>query len=175
MSAVQVQVQIIRAKADAAYKPPFNNMLDCVKQTFAANGLRAPFQGLGATLIRNIPANAVYLGSFEVMKMRAAAHYNCTVPELPAWTVLTAAGLGGIAYWVVIFPVDVIKSSMQTDAIPRAQRKYGSVAAAASQLWAEGGVGRFYKGFAPCLIRAAPANAAMLYTVDMVNIALNNH
>ena len=103
-------MQIIRAKADPAYKPPFTSMVDCVKQSFAANGVRAPFQGLSATLLRNIPANSVYLGSFEVMKMRAAAHYNCTIPELPAWTVLSAASLGGIMYWVVIFPVDVIKS-----------------------------------------------------------------
>jgi hypothetical protein len=40
-------------------------------------------------------------------------------------------------------------------------------------LWAEGGVKRFYKGFTPCLIRAAPANGAMLYTVDKVAHMLN--
>jgi solute carrier family 25 carnitine/acylcarnitine transporter 20/29 len=32
---------------------------------------------------------------------------------------------------------------------------------------------RFYKGFTPCLIRAAPANGAMLYTVDKVTHMLN--
>jgi solute carrier family 25 (mitochondrial carnitine/acylcarnitine transporter), member 20/29 len=175
MCTVQVQVQIIRSKANPDYKPPFTNMWDCVRRTFRANGLRAPFQGLSATLLRNIPANAVYLGSFEVMKMEAAKKYNCSVPELPAWVVLTSAGLGGIAYWVVIFPVDVIKSAMMTDVIPRAERKYPTIISTATKLWAEGGVGRFYKGFAPCIIRAAPANAAMLYTVDMVNISLNNH
>jgi solute carrier family 25 carnitine/acylcarnitine transporter 20/29 len=173
--ALQVQVQIIRMKSDPAYKPPFTNMWDCVKQSFRANGLRAPFQGLGATLLRNIPANAVYLGSFEAMKMEAAKQYNCKVPELPAWVVLSSGALGGIAYWLVIFPVDVIKSAMMTDAIPKGQRKYPTIATTAVKLWAEGGLPRFYKGFAPCLLRAAPANAAMLYTVDMVNIALNNH
>lgn len=40
-------------------------------------------------------------------------------------------------------------------------------------LWAEGGVRRFYRGFTPCLIRAAPANGAMLYTVDTVTNWLN--
>ncbi len=29
-----------------------------------------------------------------------------------------------MAYWVVIFPVDVVKSAMQTDAIVKAERKY---------------------------------------------------
>lgn len=40
-------------------------------------------------------------------------------------------------------------------------------------LWAEGGVKRFYRGFTPCLIRAAPANGAMLLTVDTVTNWLN--
>jgi hypothetical protein len=39
-------------------------------------------------------------------------------------------------------------------------------------LWSEGGVKRFYKGFTPCIIRAAPANAAMLFTVDRVTAML---
>jgi solute carrier family 25 (mitochondrial carnitine/acylcarnitine transporter), member 20/29 len=173
-SGVQVQVQIIRSKADPAYKPPFTNIVDCVRQSFAHNGLRAPFQGLGATLVRNIPANSVYLGSFEVMKIEAARRLDCSVADLPAPYVLGAAGLGGIMYWCCIYPVDVIKSSMQTDSLVKSKRRYPTMVAAASGLWQEGGVSRFYRGFAPCLIRAAPANAAMLYTVDKVNIMLGN-
>lgn len=37
---------------------------------------------------------------------------------------LGSAALGGIAYWLAIFPVDVIKSSMQTDTIIKPQRRY---------------------------------------------------
>ncbi len=33
-------------------------------------------------------------------------------------------GLGGITYWLTIFPVDCIKSAMQTDSIIKSQRKY---------------------------------------------------
>lgn len=42
------------------------------------------------------------------------------------------------------------------------------------KLYAEGGIGRFYKGFTPCIARAAPANAAMLFTVDKVTQYLNS-
>ncbi len=35
-------------------------------------------------------------------------------------------------------------------------------------LWADGGVARFYKGFTPAILRAAPANGVMLATVDKV-------
>jgi len=47
--------------------------------------------------------------------------------DLPAWAVLSSAALGGIAYWLAIFPVDVIKSSMQTDSIIKGQRKYTDI------------------------------------------------
>jgi solute carrier family 25 carnitine/acylcarnitine transporter 20/29 len=40
-------------------------------------------------------------------------------------------------------------------------------------LWKEGGVKRFYRGFTPCLMRAAPANGIMLLTVDRVTSFLN--
>lgn len=39
-------------------------------------------QGLGATLVRNVPANSVYLGSFEVMKRAVAERQNKPVGEL---------------------------------------------------------------------------------------------
>ena len=43
-------------------------MTDCVRATLRANAFKGPFQGLGATLVRNVPANSIYLGSFEVLK-----------------------------------------------------------------------------------------------------------
>jgi solute carrier family 25 carnitine/acylcarnitine transporter 20/29 len=36
-------------------------------------------QGLGATILRNTPANAVYLGTFEVLKGQAAQQLGCKV------------------------------------------------------------------------------------------------
>jgi hypothetical protein len=41
------------------------------------------------------------------------------------------AGLGGVTYWLTIFPVDCIKSAMQTDSIVKSQRKYTDVATTA--------------------------------------------
>ncbi len=55
----------------------------------------------------------------------------------------------------------VLMDDAQPDSLPALQK-----------LYAEGGVGRFYKGFSPCLMRAVPANACMLYTVDKVNSML---
>jgi hypothetical protein len=40
--------------------------------------------------------------------------------------VVCAGALGGIAYWLFTYPLDVIKSAMQTDALLPADRKYRS-------------------------------------------------
>ncbi|KIY97254.1 hypothetical protein MNEG_10708 [Monoraphidium neglectum] len=167
------QVQIIRSRTNPDYKPPFTSVSAAVKSAIRENGFRGPFQGLGATILRNTPANAVYLGTFEVLKRAASERLGTPQSELPAWVVLSSAGLGGICYWAVIFPVDCVKSAMQTDSIVKSQRTYPDMATTARLLWQEGGVKRFYKGFTPCIIRAAPANAAMLFTVDRVTAALN--
>ncbi|KAK9842554.1 hypothetical protein WJX81_005801 [Elliptochloris bilobata] len=162
----QIQYQIIRAKSDPSYKPAFTTVSGCVAATLRQNGARGPFQGLGATLVRNTPANAIYLGSFEALKRRAAESYRCRPEDLPSWVVVSAAGIGGLLYWLAIFPVDQVKSAMQTDAIDPAQRRYPTMTAAVQRLWEEGGARRFYKGFTPCLLRAVPANGVMLLTVD---------
>jgi hypothetical protein len=67
-------------------------------------------------------------------------------------------------YWLLFYPLDVIKSALQTDALVKSQRKYCGIGDAAKQLYAEGGISRFYKGLTPCLIRSVPANAVMLIT-----------
>ena len=103
-------------------------MSDCVRATIKTNGFKGPFQGLGATLVRNAPANAVYLGSFEVMKDHMASYRECKKTELPAPWVITAGGLGGLLYWLAIYPVDVIKSAMATDSIEPSKRKYPTMA-----------------------------------------------
>lgn len=157
----------------ARLQPAFTTVAGAVRSALSTNGIKGPYQGLSATIMRNIPANCVYLGTFEVLKRRAADAYGCTVPELPAAMVMGSAGLGGIMFWLTTYPVDVIKSAMMTDAIDPSQRKYGGIADAARKLYASGGIRRFYVGFTPCLIRAAPANATMLYTVDKVIQAMS--
>lgn len=52
-----------------------------------------------------------------------------------AATVVTLGGLGGIFYWLVIFPVDAVKSVMQTDDIRKPHRKFPTMASAVQVLF----------------------------------------
>lgn len=48
----------------------FTSVFQCVRETIRVNGIKGPFQGLGATILRNVPANSIYLGSFEYLKIK---------------------------------------------------------------------------------------------------------
>jgi len=65
-----------------------------------------------------------------------------------------------LGYWVLSYPLDIIKSAIQTDSIYPEHRKYKGVLSTAAKLWAEGGIARYTAGLAPCLLRSFPANAA---------------
>ena len=67
-------------------------------------------------------------------------------------------------FWLLIYPVDLIKSAVQTDAFVTGHRCYSGVLDATRKLHTEGGVLRFYKGMTPCLMRSIPANAVLLTT-----------
>ena len=84
-----------------------------------------------------------------------------------------SGGTAGFMYWVLFYPLDVIKSALQTDAIEPEKRRFPcGVRDAAGQLWKEGGVARFYRGVTPCLLRAIPANAIMLIVVVRAGAAM---
>ena len=165
----QLQVQMVKQKADPKYVPAYTGLWDCITKSVKVNGVMGPFTGLGATILRNTPANAVYLGSFEVFKQMFADRLKCKQADLPMSAVFLSGGFGGTLYWVAIFPLDVLKSTIQSDALAASEKVYGTtMSQAAATLYKEGGVGRFYKGFAPCLLRSVPANGTMLLVVDKV-------
>jgi solute carrier family 25 carnitine/acylcarnitine transporter 20/29 len=62
----QWQTQLIKAKQNPNYKPPYATVAECVKASFRYSGIRGPYQALGATMTRNLPAGAIYFGVFEV-------------------------------------------------------------------------------------------------------------
>ena len=61
----------------------FTSVSGSVRHAFQTNGLRGPFQGLGATIVRNTPANSIYLGSFEVLKQQFAKMKGCECACVP--------------------------------------------------------------------------------------------
>ena len=162
----QWQCQLVKAKADPAYKSPYGSVVDVVKESWKYNGVRGPYQAFHATMARNLPAGAVYFGVFENVKNSFAKTNEDG--KATNGQIILSGGIGGFFYWSLFYPIDVIKSALMTDAVNPAKRKFTGFFDAASKLYASGGVKAFYRGLVPCLLRASPANAGMLFTVDYI-------
>lgn len=65
-----------------------------------------------------------------IFKLNSEDVYICRVQELPGVLTVTAAGTGGLLYWLAIYPIDQIKSAIMTDSINPAERKYPDMATA---------------------------------------------
>jgi len=91
------------------------------------------------------PATAIYFNSYYYFKDKTI------IP--------IAGGLTGIVTWSITFPLDVIKTRMQSD-------KYKTLKDA---LIFDG----IYKGITPCLIRAVFTNSVSFYIYESVMELLN--
>jgi len=165
----QLQVQIIRAKTIPDYSPVGTTMVGIAKHIIKTNGYLGLYKGFIPHIMRNIPAGSVHLGTFEAVRIWMAKRNNIHTSQLKIYHNFIAGAIGGLLYWVLFYPLDVVKSSIQTDTIQKEGRRYaGGVSDCWRELYKEGGWKRFYRGFSPCLLRAVPANAVMLWTVAFI-------
>lgn len=89
------------------------------------------------------PANAVLFG--------AAAGYAVRLPPFAVHSILIAVFE---QLWAVIYPIDMIKSRMQTDGFsPATGQKYTSAWNCVKTVWRAEGIKAFTRGLGPTLIR----------------------
>ncbi|KAL1997599.1 hypothetical protein VTN02DRAFT_1366 [Thermoascus thermophilus] len=69
--------------------------------------------------------------------------------------------------WIPVFPVDTVKSRMQSAA------GRPTIAGTIRAIHASGGFKAFFPGFGPALARAVPANAATFLGVELAHQAMN--
>lgn len=127
-------------------------------------GIASLFKGSAATLARDIPGSIAYFAVYEVAKRRLADPTN---PNPLA--ILTAGGLAGMANWAVAIPADVVKSRWQS----AAPGTYKSTMDVLQRLLREEGPGALFKGFAPVMARAFPANAACFFGMETSKKAID--
>eukprot|EP01122_Echinamoeba_exundans_P015607 TRINITY_DN748_c0_g1_i1.p1 TRINITY_DN748_c0_g1~~TRINITY_DN748_c0_g1_i1.p1 ORF type:complete len:224 (-),score=36.65 TRINITY_DN748_c0_g1_i1:32-703(-) len=153
---IRLQVQ------SGATLSPFALMSD-IKQKY---GLGAIWKGWGITATREF-AYGAYFVAYEA-SLRLFTPKGKTVNDVhPIWLMLSGA-LGGEAMWIVSYPIDVVKSRIQSDHLDPKQATYKGVADCFKYVWRTEGMYGFWKGFVPCAIRAFPVNAATFAAYELV-------
>ncbi|KAK4199991.1 putative mitochondrial carnitine carrier [Triangularia verruculosa] len=151
-------------------KPKYSGGMDVVRQLYRQGGVRSVFRGSAATLARDGPGSAAYFAAYEYCK-RALTPKDPVTGEASgklSLTAITCAGAAaGVAMWIPVFPIDTVKSRLQT------AEGNVTIGGVVKGLYAKGGYKAFFPGFGPALARAVPANAATFLGVELAHQAMN--
>lgn len=171
----QLQVQIIRAKDNPEYKAQFTSVSGAIKQIIKTNGIFGCWQGFCTTLIRDTIGVSLYFGFYEIYR-RALLKKDQPLTDMEkqgTFTKFMAGGVAGVAYWGCIYPLDIVKSSLQVEPIVKSERQYKGFMSCAKAIYKKGGVKAFFPGFAPCIIRAFIGNAACFVCYEQSKAIMN--
>ncbi|KAL6759485.1 mitochondrial carrier domain-containing protein [Haematococcus lacustris] len=179
-------VELLKCRMQSAEYRQLGGPGAVLRDLLAAEGPRGLGRGLGATVMREVPGNALFFVVYEGLK-RALHQPALTTPgssgtspergpgpvsspgqqqQHSLWgsavreagAAVLCGGCAGSVMWAVVLPLDVAKTRLQV-AVPGSAWDVG-VVQHLGMLWREGGCGALWRGLGPTLVRAFPANAA---------------
>lgn len=147
--------------------PKYAGMFDCMKQLYKEGGIRSIYRGTFATLLRDVPGSGLYFLSYEWAKELLVLPDSSE--QIKILGTLVAGGIAGMSYWLAAMPADVLKSRFQT----APEGTYKGLGDVFKHLMEKEGPTALYKGAAPVMIRAFPANAACFVGFELAMKFLN--
>lgn len=142
-----------------------NSFVEAAKRLVNEGGVQSLFKGSLATLARDGPGSALYFASYEVCKKMLNKN-SSTGDEINITNVCISGGVAGMSMWLVVFPIDTIKTKLQASA---GQNKQSMVEATKEIYRIRGGIKGFFPGLGPALLRSFPANAATFLGVELTH------
>ncbi|KAJ1732643.1 mitochondrial ornithine carrier protein [Coemansia biformis] len=161
----------------------FSGPLSVVAHLLKTQGIAGLYRGIAPTIGRETVGVGFWFGTYELvcrqlLRMRAASDpgARASKEDLGPGAIILAGGCAGIGYNATSYPIDVVKSLIQTADVraPGQQGAPGQQAAIARPgvlstvraVYTRGGIAAFYRGLGITLLRAFPANAAMFMTYE---------
>jgi hypothetical protein len=121
--------------------------------------------------MREMPGNACWFGMYEASKAVFVARHGGVKADVPWYAAPISGGIGGLCYWSVCFPADVVKTRMQSSArFAALGLRRGLV-----EVYREGGVRALYAGYGITCLRAFPANAAVFSVYEVTSSVWKAH
>lgn len=132
-------------------------------QIVKKHGISGLWQGLSSTLLREMAGTAVWFASYE----QAGMLYNQWWPEQKNINSLMSGATAGFLFNLSIYPLDTIKSNVQTAHVSGRSVKDLEFFTVLCRLTGRpGGIANLYRGLGITLARSLPANAVIFYTYE---------
>ncbi|KAJ2611241.1 mitochondrial ornithine carrier protein [Coemansia sp. RSA 1365] len=155
----------------------FSGPLSVVVHLVKTQGIAGLYKGILPTIARESLGVACWFGTYELicqqlLKIQNAADSSVRHDKenLGPGSIILAGGFAGISYNFSSYPIDVVKSFIQTDDVRASEKsstgKRLSIVDTVRKIYARGGIRAFYRGLGITLLRAFPANAGMFMTYE---------
>ncbi|KAI0820247.1 mitochondrial carrier [Trametes gibbosa] len=146
---------------------------DVIIHIWRNHGLRGFYRGITATALRDVGYGAYFTAYEATLRHWPRSAFegggeDSTLARHSIAALLTAGGMAGVAGWVVTFPFDVVKTRMQSATTAAPTNPYRTTWSTIVASYRSEGSGVFFRGLAPTLIRAIPANMVMFTTYEAV-------
>lgn len=174
--AVSTPTELIKCRAQVqtttttTTTTPTQSSLSIARQVVRAEGLRGLYSGGAVTALRDSVGYGFYFWSYELSRRWMGQR---TGSSNETADVLLCGGLAGIVTWASIFPLDVVKTRVQTQVLtPESAPLLGGIEGVevkarnrvgawqvAKEAYREGGARVFFRGLGVCSVRAFIVNA----------------
>ena len=167
---VRLQVQNMSQSSGGStlQRTNYRGPIDCLRQIVAEEGLARVFTGIRPTMAREAVGVTCWFSAYE------AARRSCqrwTGADPIGWQVALCGMFGGVSFWAVAFPLDVVKSRLQTQG-PSSVRPYTGVLDCLGRVCREEGTMALYRGYSTAVVRSAFVGAAVFSTYEAARAAL---
>lgn len=165
-SFVLTPVELVKCKLQVANLQPHTShesYRSVVNKILRHEGVSGLWHGLSSTLVREMAGTAVWFASYEKCR-QFLARVN---PQHENANLLLSGAAAGFLFNLSIYPVDTIKSNIQTaDMTGKLPTKLTFVTAFEKLVSRPGGVRNLFNGLGITLVRSIPANATIFYTYE---------
>jgi len=119
--------------------------------------LRKIFTGYWSTLNRETFGNAAWFATYETVSKWLTPKGD---QYAPAWAVIAGGSAAGVAFWTLIYPIDLVKSKIQTQVLTET---FYSLFLKELRI---GGVRGLYHGLGITLPRAIISNGVVFFAYE---------
>ncbi|AWO98694.1 Mitochondrial ornithine transporter 1 isoform 2 [Scophthalmus maximus] len=134
-----------------------------VKTVLKANGPLGFYQGLTSTIVREMPGYFCFFGAYELCRSEFAQYMGTEKDGIGILPLMFSGGFGGACLWLVVYPIDCVKSRIQVYSL--AGRQEGFMKTFLGVIRTEGFTA-LYSGLTPTMIRTFPANGALFLAYE---------
>ncbi|KAK1753530.1 putative mitochondrial carrier protein [Echria macrotheca] len=197
---VSTPTELVKCRVQLSSSSSSSSSWSTTTQILRDNGVRGLYHGGGITALRDSVGYGFYFWGYELARRCYSSFSggdgNKAGSGSSTAEILLCGGIAGIVTWASIFPLDVIKTRVQTRDLvlgsvaaaqggteregllpPPTTRKQkmgggGGAWEVARMTWAEGGIRPFFKGLGVCSLRAFVVNAVQWAVYEWIMMEL---